>query len=91
MNQNRTDIPIQPVQQPILCSPYEKPNAHWVDENLVVLVDTPNEPTTKIHLTQNREYATVLKLTLHITDHHAYEGKLYGTFETVRPVVNGTL
>ncbi len=30
MNQNRPDIPIQPVQQPILCSPYEKPNAHWV-------------------------------------------------------------
>ena len=24
MNQNRPDIPIQPVQQPILCSPYEK-------------------------------------------------------------------
>ena len=51
MNQNQTDIPIQPVQQPILCNPYEKPNAHWVDENLAVLVDTPNEPTTKIHLT----------------------------------------
>ncbi len=30
MNQNRPDIPIQPVEQPILCSPYEKPNAHWV-------------------------------------------------------------
>ena len=30
MNQNQTDIPIQPVEQPILCSPYEKPNAHWV-------------------------------------------------------------
>ena len=30
MNQNRPDIPIQPVQQPILCSPYDKPNAHWI-------------------------------------------------------------
>ena len=30
MNQNRSDIPIQPVEQPILCSPYEKPKAHWV-------------------------------------------------------------
>ena len=30
MNQNRPDIPIQPVEQPILCSPYEKPNAHWI-------------------------------------------------------------
>ena len=34
MNQNQTDIPIQPVEQPILCSPYEKPNAHWFyDQN----------------------------------------------------------
>ena len=32
MNQNRPDIPIQPVEQPILCSPYEKPNAHWFYE-----------------------------------------------------------
>ena len=32
MNQNRSDIPIQPVEQPILCSPYEKPNAHWFYE-----------------------------------------------------------
>jgi len=24
------DIPIQPVEQPILCSPYDEPNAHWV-------------------------------------------------------------
>ena len=30
MNQNRPDIPIQPVEQPILCSPYKKPNAHWI-------------------------------------------------------------
>ena len=28
MNQNQTDTPIQPVEQPILCNPYEKPNAH---------------------------------------------------------------
>ena len=34
MNQNRPDIPIQPVQQPILCSPYEKPNAHWIYDTL---------------------------------------------------------
>ncbi|MCY3724082.1 MAG: DEAD/DEAH box helicase family protein [Candidatus Poribacteria bacterium] len=32
MNQNRSDIPIQPVEQPILCSPYKKPNAHWFYE-----------------------------------------------------------
>ena len=30
MNQNRPEIPIQPVEQPILCSPYEEPNTHWV-------------------------------------------------------------
>lgn len=30
MNQNQLDIPIQSVEQPILCSPYEEPSAHWV-------------------------------------------------------------
>ena len=30
MNQNRSDIPIQPVEQPILCSPYEEPDKHWI-------------------------------------------------------------
>ena len=30
MNQNQLDIPIQPVERPILCSPYEEPSAHWV-------------------------------------------------------------
>ena len=30
MNQNRPQIPIQPVEQPILCSPYQKPDAHWI-------------------------------------------------------------
>ena len=30
MNQNQSDTPIQPVEQPILCSPYEKPNTHWI-------------------------------------------------------------
>ena len=30
MNQNQLEIPIQPVERPILCSPYEEPNAHWV-------------------------------------------------------------
>ena len=34
MNQNRPDIPIQPVEQPILCRPYEKPNAHWIYDTL---------------------------------------------------------
>ena len=34
MNQNRPDIPIQPVEQPILCSPYEKPDAHWIYDTL---------------------------------------------------------
>ena len=34
MNQNRSDIPIQPVPQPILCRPYEKPNAHWIYDTL---------------------------------------------------------
>ena len=29
MNQNQDRLPIQPVEQPILCSPYEEPNAHW--------------------------------------------------------------
>ena len=30
MTQNQLEIPIQPVEQPILCSPYEEPSAHWV-------------------------------------------------------------
>ena len=30
MTQNQLDIPIQPVERPILCSPYEEPDAHWV-------------------------------------------------------------
>ena len=30
MNENRPDTPIQPVEQPILCSPYEEPNKHWI-------------------------------------------------------------
>ena len=30
MNQNQLEIPIQPVERPILCSPYEEPDAHWV-------------------------------------------------------------
>jgi type III restriction enzyme len=27
---DQTQLPIQPVNKPILCSPYEKPKAHWV-------------------------------------------------------------
>ncbi len=27
---NVTDIPIQPVDRPILCSPFEEPARHWV-------------------------------------------------------------
>ena len=34
MNQNRPDIPIQPVEQPILCSPYDEPDKHWVYDTL---------------------------------------------------------
>ena len=34
MNQNQPDIPIQPVEQPILCSPYEEPDKHWVYDTL---------------------------------------------------------
>ena len=31
MNQSQqTDIPIQPVDQPILCSPYQEPDKHWI-------------------------------------------------------------
>ena len=30
MNQNQLEIPIQPVERPILCSPYGEPDAHWV-------------------------------------------------------------
>ena len=31
MNQSeQRDIPIQPVQQPILCSPYNEPDNHWI-------------------------------------------------------------
>ena len=31
MNQSQqNDIPIQPVDQPILCSPYQEPDRHWI-------------------------------------------------------------
>ena len=30
MNQDKDRIPIQPVEQPILCSPYKEPDAHWI-------------------------------------------------------------
>ncbi|MDE0484886.1 MAG: DEAD/DEAH box helicase family protein [Candidatus Poribacteria bacterium] len=30
MNQDQLQLPIQPVEQPILCSPYEEPSAHWI-------------------------------------------------------------
>ena len=29
-NQDQLEIPIQPVENPILCNPYEEPDAHWV-------------------------------------------------------------
>ena len=29
MNQDQLELPIQPVEQPILCSPYEEPTTHW--------------------------------------------------------------
>ena len=30
MNQDQLEIPIQPVERPILCNPYEEPDAHWI-------------------------------------------------------------
>ena len=30
MNQDQLEIPIQSVERPILCNPYEEPDAHWV-------------------------------------------------------------
>ena len=30
MNQDQLEVPIQPVERPILCNPYEEPDAHWV-------------------------------------------------------------
>ena len=30
MNTDQLDLPIQPAEQPILCSPYKEPDAHWV-------------------------------------------------------------
>lgn len=43
MNQNQqNDIPIQPVEQPILCSPYEEPTEHWIyDTNTGEAVKNP--------------------------------------------------
>ena len=29
-NPKQKEIPIQPVEEPILCSPYAEPTAHWV-------------------------------------------------------------
>ena len=37
MNQDQLEIPIQPVERPILCSPYEEPNAHWVYDTETLL------------------------------------------------------
>ena len=34
MNQNQQEIPIQPVEQPILCNPYKEPDAHWIYDTL---------------------------------------------------------
>ena len=43
MNQSQqNDIPIQPVEQPILCSPYDEPNRHWIyDTNTGEAVKNP--------------------------------------------------
>ena len=30
MNNDQHEIPIQPVEQPILCSPFKEPDSHWV-------------------------------------------------------------
>ncbi len=30
MNKDQLQLPIQPVEQPILCSPYEEPTTHWI-------------------------------------------------------------
>ncbi len=27
---NQPELPIQPVNKPILCNPYEEPTAHWM-------------------------------------------------------------
>lgn len=31
---NQTELPIQPVDKPILCSPYVEPDQHWVYDTL---------------------------------------------------------
>ena len=42
MNQEQNDIPIQPVEQPILCNPYEEPIEHWIyDTNTGEAVKNP--------------------------------------------------
>ena len=33
-NQDQPEIPIQPVENPILCNPYKEPDAHWVYDTL---------------------------------------------------------
>ena len=30
MNNDQLEVPIQPVEQPILCNPFKEPDAHWV-------------------------------------------------------------
>ena len=30
MNKDQLEIPIQPVEQPILCNPFKEPDSHWV-------------------------------------------------------------
>ena len=53
MNQNRPDVPIQPVEQPILCSPYEKPNAHWIYDTLTGEAVRQQGPTRRGLLVQS--------------------------------------
>lgn len=66
---NQLQLPIQPVNEPILCSPYEEPTAHWVydtttgaaSQNALIPNCWPKQkvmPHTRVDTLQLQRYAT---------------------------------
>ena len=51
--QNQPELPIQPVNNPILCKPYEEPAAHWVyNKNGEASRMSPRRPASYWYKTQ---------------------------------------
>ena len=74
MNQSQQiEIPIQPVDQPILCSPYQEPDRHWIYDTstgeAVVILDgarqatgiKPNAPAVYNLISFKKKYVTICR------------------------------